>query len=114
MQLHEMVKGEGIYLWSKEGKRYIDGSSGPICVNIGHGVKEVTDAVHKQMEQVSYVHSSHFTTSSVKECADKLASLAPKTLNYVFFCSGGSRRLSQRPRWLANTTYCRVDPRGAR
>jgi adenosylmethionine-8-amino-7-oxononanoate aminotransferase len=85
-----MVKGEGIYLWSKEGKRYIDGSSGPICVNIGHGVKEVSDAVRKQMEQVSYVHSSHFTTSSVKKCADKLASLAPETLNYVFFCSGGS------------------------
>jgi adenosylmethionine-8-amino-7-oxononanoate aminotransferase len=90
IHLYEMIKGEGIYLWSKEGKRYIDGSSGPICVNIGHGVKEVTDAVHKQMEQVSYVHSSHFTTSSVKECADKLASMAPETLNYVFFCSGGS------------------------
>ena len=90
MRLYEMIKGEGIYLWSKEGKRYIDGSSGPICVNIGHGVKEVTDAVQKQMEQVSYVHSSHFTTSSVKECADKLAEFAPETLNYVFFCSGGS------------------------
>lgn len=90
MHLYEMVKGEGIYLWSKEGKRYIDGSSGPICVNIGHGVKEVTEAVRKQMEEVSYVHSGHLTTSSVKQCADKLAALAPKTLNYVFFCSGGS------------------------
>jgi adenosylmethionine-8-amino-7-oxononanoate aminotransferase len=89
-QLSEMVKGEGIYLWSKQGKRYIDGSAGPICVNIGHGVKEVTEAVYKQMSEVSYVHSSHFTTSSVKNCADKLASLAPKTLNYVFFSCGGS------------------------
>jgi adenosylmethionine-8-amino-7-oxononanoate aminotransferase len=89
-QLYEMVKGEGIYLWSKQGKRYIDGSAGPICVNIGHGVKEVSEAVYKQMNEVSYVHSSHFTTASVKECADKLASLAPKTLKYVFFTCGGS------------------------
>ncbi|MBD3171384.1 aspartate aminotransferase family protein [Candidatus Bathyarchaeota archaeon] len=89
-RLHEMVKGEGIYLWNKEGKKYIDGSSGPICVNIGHGVEEVTEAVNKQMKEVSYVHSSHFTTKSVKDCADKLAELAPDTLNYVFFSCGGS------------------------
>jgi adenosylmethionine-8-amino-7-oxononanoate aminotransferase len=90
MRLHEMVKGEGIYLWNREGKKYIDGSSGPICVNIGHGVKEITKAVNKQMKEVSYVHSSHFTTKSVKDCADKLAELAPDTLNYVFFSCGGS------------------------
>jgi adenosylmethionine-8-amino-7-oxononanoate aminotransferase len=92
-QLYEMVKGEGIYLWSKHGKRYIDGSAGPVCVNIGHGVKEVTEAVYKQMNEVSYVHSRHFTTASVKDCADKLASLAPKTLNYVFFSCGGSEAI---------------------
>jgi adenosylmethionine-8-amino-7-oxononanoate aminotransferase len=66
-QLYEMVKGEGVYLWDREGRRYIDGSSGPICVNIGHGVKEVADAVKRQMDEVSYVHSSHFITRSVKE-----------------------------------------------
>ncbi len=89
-RLHEMVKGEGIYLWNKEEIKYIDGSSGPICVNIGHGVEEVTEAVNKQMKEVSYVHSSHFTTKSVKDCADRLAELAPDTLNYVFFSCGGS------------------------
>lgn len=90
MHLHEMIKGEGIYLWSREGKRFIDGSAGPICVNIGHGVEEVTEAVHRQMKEVSYVHSSHFITKSVRDCADKLASLAPETLNHVFFSCGGS------------------------
>ena len=90
MTLHEMVKGEGIYLWSRDGKRFIEGSAGPICVNIGHGVKEVTEAVTNQMNEVSYVHSSHFTTKSVKDTADKLAELAPDTLNYVFFSCGGS------------------------
>jgi len=85
-----MVKGEGIYLWDRDGRRYIDGSSGPICVNIGHGVKEVADAVKQQMDEVSYVHSSHFITRSVKDCADRLAAFAPEGLGHVFFCSGGS------------------------
>ncbi|MBN2334223.1 aspartate aminotransferase family protein [Candidatus Bathyarchaeota archaeon] len=90
MHLIEMVRAEGIYLWDKEGRRYIDGSAGPICVNIGHGVKEVRDAVNAQMEQVSYVHSSHFTTDSVTDCADKIAAFAPEGFGRVYFCSGGS------------------------
>ena len=90
MHLIDMVRGEGIYLWDKDGRRYIDGSAGPICVNIGHGVKEVADAVAAQMEQVSFVHSSHFITQSVIDCAEKLAAFAPEGLDHVYFCSGGS------------------------
>jgi adenosylmethionine-8-amino-7-oxononanoate aminotransferase len=85
-----MSHGEGIYLWDVDGNQYIDGSAGPICVNIGHGVKEVRDAVNSQMEGVSYVHSSHFITDSVRDCASKLSEFAPVGLNHVFFCSGGS------------------------
>jgi adenosylmethionine-8-amino-7-oxononanoate aminotransferase len=85
-----MSHGEGIYLWDVDGNQYIDGSAGPICVNIGHGVKEVTEAVKSQMESISYVHSSHFITDSVLDCAQKLSEFAPDGLNQVFFCSGGS------------------------
>ena len=90
LDLHKIVKGEGIYLWDKSGKRYIDGSSGPICVSIGHGVKEVEEAVKAQMAKVSYVHSSHLITDSVLKCAEKIAAFAPEGMNRVFFCSGGS------------------------
>ena len=30
-------RAEGIYLWTKDGRRFIDGSSGPMVINIGHG-----------------------------------------------------------------------------
>ena len=90
IHLHRMSHGEGIYLWDVDGNQYIDGSAGPICVNIGHGVKEVTEAVKSQMESISYVHSSHFITDSVLDCAQKLSEFAPDGLNQVFFCSGGS------------------------
>ena len=85
-----LVKGEGVYVWDSDGNRYIDGSAGPICVNIGHGVKEVAEAVADQMEKISFAHSSHFTTESVLVCAEKLARFAPPGLNKVYFCSGGS------------------------
>ena len=77
-------------MWDEEGNRYIDGSAGPVCVNIGHGVKEVADAVARQMAEISYAHSSHFTTGTVLEFAERLAKFAPPSLNRVYVCSGGS------------------------
>lgn len=46
---------EGVYLYDYEDKRYIDFSSGLMNVNIGHGDQRITDAVVKQMQEVSYV-----------------------------------------------------------
>ncbi len=47
--LHNVVptveKGQGIYLYDGNGKKYIDGSSGPVVVNIGHGVKEIGEGI---------------------------------------------------------------------
>lgn len=89
-RLLNLARGEGVYVWDDMGNRYIDGSSGPVCIGIGHGVKEVAEAVSRQMKAVSYAHSSHFTVKSVLECAERLASFAPSGLERVFFCSGGS------------------------
>jgi adenosylmethionine-8-amino-7-oxononanoate aminotransferase len=89
-KLLTITRGEGVYMWDEEGTRYIDGSAGPICVNIGHGVKEVADAVARQMKEISYAHSSHFTTGTVLEFAERLAKFAPPSLNRVYVCSGGS------------------------
>ena len=89
-KLIRLAGGEGVYVWDDEGRRYIDGSSGPVCVVIGHGVKEVAEAAARQMSKISFAHSSHFTTDSVIECADKLAKFSPPGLKHVFFTSGGS------------------------
>ena len=89
-KLLTLERGEGVYVWDNNGRRYIDGSAGPICVNIGYGVKEVADALNAQMEKIAYAHSGHFTAQSVFDCAERLARFAPSSLNKVFFCSGGS------------------------
>jgi adenosylmethionine-8-amino-7-oxononanoate aminotransferase len=86
-----MVRGEGIYLFDSEGKRYIDGASGSALVcNIGHGVKEVAAVMTPQAEVLAYnpFHGSH--SSAYEEMAERLISLAPPEFGKVFSVSSGS------------------------
>ena len=84
--------GEGVYLYDHDGKRYIDFSSGLMNVNIGHGNQRVTDAVMKQMQEVSYVTPS-CVTKARGELGKKLASIAPKGLNRTLFTIGGAEAI---------------------
>ena len=83
-------RGEGVYLYDSQGRRYLDGSGGSLVVSIGHGVKEVAEAALSQMEKVSFAHTSQFTSAPQEELAEALAKLAPGDLNRVIFVSGGS------------------------
>ncbi len=87
------ARGEGIYIFDTEGKKYIDGSGGAAVVGIGHGVKEITEAMVRQAEKISFAHSSQFTSQSTLELAEQLAQLAPEGLNKVYFLSGGSEAI---------------------
>ena len=42
-----LERAEGVYLYDKEGNRYIDASGGPIAMNIGHGDRRVVDAIRQ-------------------------------------------------------------------
>ena len=81
--------GEGVYLYDYDGKRYIDFSSGLMNVNIGHGDQRITDAVVKQMQEVSYVTPS-CVTKVRGELGKKLAEICPGDLNKAFFTLCGA------------------------
>jgi len=83
-------RGEGVYLYDTNGKRYLDGSSGPVACNIGHGVKEIAEAMAAQAEKVSYAFRSQFTSEPMEKLADLIAEMAPGDLKRVFFVSSGS------------------------
>jgi adenosylmethionine-8-amino-7-oxononanoate aminotransferase len=83
-------RAEGIYMWDKDGKRYIDGSSGAMVSNIGHSNPAVLDAMRAQMDKSTFGYRLHFQTESAELLAAKVAALAPEALNKVFFVSGGS------------------------
>lgn len=81
--------GEGVYLYDYDGKRYLDFSSGLMNVNIGHGNQRVTEAVVKQMQEVSYVTPS-CVTKVRGELGKKLAEICPGDLNKAFFTLCGA------------------------
>ena len=80
---------EGVYLYDYDDQRYIDFSSGLMNVNIGHGDQRVTEAVMKQMQQVSYVTPACITKAR-GELGKKLAEICPGDLNKAFFTLGGA------------------------
>ena len=80
---------KGVYLYDYDGKKYLDFSSGLMNVNIGHGDQRVTNAVMKQMQQVSYVTPS-CVTKARGELGKKLAQICPGDLNKAFFTLGGA------------------------
>ncbi len=81
--------GEGIYLYDREGKRYIDGCSGALVSNIGHGVSEVADAVAEQVRRVAFAHLMQFANRPLSELANLIAEMAPAG-GRTYFVSGGS------------------------
>ncbi|MCC6746948.1 MAG: aminotransferase class III-fold pyridoxal phosphate-dependent enzyme [Deltaproteobacteria bacterium] len=88
-----IVRGEGIYLFDEQGKRYLDGSSGAMVVNVGHGVPEIADAVAAQLRQVAYVNGTQFTNAPVEALARELLEVLPPPLRYSYFLSSGSEAI---------------------
>ncbi|SMY09179.1 aminotransferase family protein [Flavimaricola marinus] len=83
-------RADGIYMWDTSGKRYIDGSSGAMVSNIGHGNPAVLSAMQAQMAQSTFGYRLHFQTEPSEALAEKITSLTPEGLDRVFFVSGGS------------------------
>ena len=87
------VRGEGCFIFTSEGRRYLDASGGAAVVTIGHGVEEVARAMSEQAGQLAYVHSSQFHTAITDRLAQRILALAPRGMRAggrVYFTSGGS------------------------
>jgi len=85
-----LVRGSGIYLWDKDGNRYIDGCSGALVTNIGQGLPGIAEALAEQARTLGFAHQSRFTTPWLLELCRKVATLAPGDLDRVYLVSGGS------------------------
>lgn len=76
--------GQGVFLYDKNGKDYLDASSGAVTANIGHGVQEIIEVMVKQAKQVSFVYRSQFTSDAAEKLAGKIAELTKGELTYSF------------------------------
>jgi adenosylmethionine-8-amino-7-oxononanoate aminotransferase len=100
-----IVRGDGVYLFDEEGKRYLDAAGGAMVACLGHGVSEIADAVAGQMREVAYVNGSMFTTGAVEELAAELAQVLPPPLKYSYFLCSGSEAIEAAVK-LARQFWC--------
>lgn len=82
-------KGDGIYFWDYNGKRYYDMSSQLGNVNLGYGNKRMIDAAKKQLDLLPYVAPAR-ASGPRSELAKMLIDRAPDNMAKVFFACGGS------------------------
>lgn len=85
-----IVAAEGVYLTDDQGRRVLDGLSGLWCSGAGHNRPEITDAVHAQLKTLDYSPAFQYGHPGAFVLANKIKSLTPNGLDYVFFTNSGS------------------------
>ena len=87
----KLVRGKGALVWDDKGNELVDGMASLWYCAVGHGRKEIADAVAKQIETLeAYSTFDPFTSEPVEQLAAKLVSLCPMPDARVFFCGSGS------------------------
>ncbi len=87
------VSGDGPFIVDDRGRRYLDASGGAAVSCLGHSHRAVIDAIHAQVERLSYAHTSFFTTEVAESLAAHLIARAPAGLSHAYFVSGGSEAI---------------------
>jgi adenosylmethionine-8-amino-7-oxononanoate aminotransferase len=89
-RLPTVSHGKGVYLYDTEGREYLDGCSGAIAANLGHGHERLVEAATEQMRKVAFAYRQQFENQPANELAELLVQLSPPELNRVFFVNSGS------------------------
>jgi beta-alanine--pyruvate transaminase len=93
-QFHEapriIARAEGVYYYNTRGEQLLDGSSGLYCIPLGHGRREIREAVTKQMEELDYAPPFQFGVPAAFRLATEVAALTPPGLNRILFSGSGS------------------------
>ncbi len=84
------MAAQGVTITDSTGKEYIDACGGAAVSCLGHGHRDVLDALHRQAESVAYAHSGFFTTEAAEALGDRLVADAPEGIGYAYLVSGGS------------------------
>ena len=85
-----LARAEGMHYWTPDGRQVLDGVAGLWCVNAGHGRREITEAVSRQLSQMEYAPPFQMGHPPGFELATRLVKLAPGDIDHVFFANSGS------------------------
>ena len=84
-------RGEGVYIWDEQGRRYLDATAGLWYCNVGYGREGIAEAAHAQLSKLSaYSTFGDLSNRPAIELCERVATLAPVPDSRVFLTSGGS------------------------
>ena len=92
-ELPSAFSGSGCYIHDNKGNTYLDGSGGAAVSCLGHSDEHVKNAIIQQAQQLSYAHTSFFTTEVAEKLATRLARYAPGDQTVVYLVSSGSESI---------------------
>ncbi|MFC9996845.1 aspartate aminotransferase family protein [Nocardia sp. NPDC127526] len=86
-----VARGAGAYIWDEGGTQYLDATGGLWFANVGHGRREIADAVAAQLTDIAhYSNFGDLASPVTRELAERLSGIAPVPGSKIFFTSGGS------------------------
>lgn len=89
-----LTRGEGVWVYDDEERRYLDATASLWYANVGHGRREIADAIVAQLGRLeAYSAFGDFTTPPAQELAERVARLSPVDDARVFFTTGGGEAL---------------------
>ncbi|MGY6254487.1 aspartate aminotransferase family protein [Paraburkholderia caledonica] len=98
-----LESASGAFLRDAAGNELLDAFSGLWCVNVGYGQQSIVEAATAQMKKLPYATSYfHFGSEPAIELAQKLASVAPASLQHVYFTLGGSDAVDSAIRFITH------------
>jgi alanine-glyoxylate transaminase / (R)-3-amino-2-methylpropionate-pyruvate transaminase len=84
-----LARGEGMYVWDEDGKRYLDCFGGILVTSVGHANAHVTEAIVDQARTLAHT-STLYASGPQVALAEKLAEITPGALEKSFFTSSGT------------------------
>ena len=82
-------RGEDVWVWDTEGRRYLDATASLWYANVGHGRTEIHDAIAAQLAKIeAYSMFGDLASAPTLELAERLAEHAPMP-SRIFMTSGG-------------------------
>lgn len=84
------IRGEGAYVFDRDGKRYFDASGGAAVSCLGHSDAAVVKAIQDQLAKLPFAHTSFFSNQPMEALAEALIGRSPPGFDKVYFVSGGS------------------------
>jgi adenosylmethionine-8-amino-7-oxononanoate aminotransferase len=86
-----IVRGEGAVVWDADGRSYVDALAGLWYCQVGHGRREIVEAIGRQASALTTFHTfDRFTNPAADELAEVLVDVAPMPSARVFLTTSGS------------------------